>query len=157
MSTGKQNTTAPASPTTKFQISPWFKLEVLYPGLPGHKNHAISKKQQAGKKKNMFGGMLSVVITPILRNRLQRLRRQSQRSLLRQIITEKVVLTTNHEKNGTGEQTSTTTATMPTAIKEGEAELLPPQDTYANKWHSLAFEMAKTTATMTKIWHQPLL
>ena len=48
-------------------------------------------------------------------------------------------------KNGTGEQTSNTTATMPTAIKEGEAELLPPQDTYANKWHSLAFEMAKTT------------
>ena len=37
---------------------------MLYPGLPGHENHAISKQQQAGKNKKMFGGMLSVVITP---------------------------------------------------------------------------------------------
>ena len=68
-SAGEQNATSAAvtpTTTTSFPISPWFELVVLYPGLPGHENHAISKQQQAGKNKNMFGGMLSVVITPIL-------------------------------------------------------------------------------------------
>lgn len=152
VSTGKQNTTAPASPTTKFQISPWFKLEVLYPGLPGHKNHAISKKQQAGKKKNMFGGMLSVVITPILPESFAKTAATEPEKPAQTNNNRESGINNEPRKNGTGEQTSTTTATIPTAIKEGEAELLPSQDTYANKWHSLAFEMAKTTATMTKIW-----
>ena len=62
-SMGKQNTTAPASPTTKFQISPWFKLGVVS-WFTWTQNQRF--KETTGWKKNMFGGMMSVVITPIL-------------------------------------------------------------------------------------------
>ena len=45
---------------------PQFRLDVKYPGLAEHVNHAVAKKQQAGHRKNLFGGMLSIVIVPIL-------------------------------------------------------------------------------------------
>ena len=143
-SVGEQNATNAAvtpTTTTSFPISPWFELVVLYPGLPGHENHAISKQQQAGKNKKMFGGMLSVVITPILPDPKATTE------------PEKAALNNNEQPastRGTGNQEVVKTTT--TTTTEGGANLPSTTEQYAIKMHEIAFEMAKTTATLTKIW-----
>lgn len=143
-SVGEQNATNAAvtpTTTTSFPISPWFELVVLYPGLPGHENHAISKQQQAGKNKKMFGGMLSVVITPILPDPKATTE------------PEKAAVNNNEQPastRGTGNQEDVKTTT--TTTTEGGANLPSTTEQYAIKMHEIAFEMAKTTATLTKIW-----
>ncbi|CAL6283445.1 unnamed protein product [Bathycoccus prasinos] len=117
------------------------KGEKVAPSLPGHENHAISKQQQAGKNKKMFGGMLSVVITPILPD-------PTAKTEL-----EKAAMNNNEQPastRGTGNQEDVKTTT--TTTTEGGANLPSTTEQYAIKMHEIAFEMAKTTATLTKIW-----
>jgi len=158
-SAGEQNMSAAAmTSTTSFPISPWFKLVVLYPGLPEHVNHAISKQQQAGKNQKMFGGMLSVVITPILPDQNAKPAMESENATPQ--------TNNNGETNGaknidindstprkeTDKQENAITTTTTTTEGGGGANMPPAPDSHAIKMHNIAFEMAKTTATLTKIW-----